>query len=81
VGRRRVDAFPLLLRALRDAIRRWKGGARQRGLGAERLDITQSSSLITSTPTGGSGVGAGRLPHWSNPGGGVSSSGTSTTTA
>jgi hypothetical protein len=42
-------------------------------------DITQSSPLITSTPTGGSGAGAGRLSHWPYPGGGMSSSGTSTT--
>jgi hypothetical protein len=46
-----------------------------------RPDILQPSSLITSTPTGGLGAGAGRLPHWSHPGGRVSSSGTSTTAA
>jgi hypothetical protein len=46
---------------------------------AGRPDITQPSSLITSTPTGGSGAGVGRLSHWSHPGGGTSSSGTSTT--
>jgi hypothetical protein len=48
---------------------------------ARRPDITRASSLTTSAPTGGSGAGAGRLPHWSHPGGGVSSSGTSTTAA
>jgi hypothetical protein len=26
VGRRHVDAFPLMLRALRDAVQSWKGG-------------------------------------------------------
>jgi hypothetical protein len=44
-----------------------------------RPDIMQSSSLITSTPTGGSGAGAGRFSHWPHPSGGTSSSGTSTT--
>jgi hypothetical protein len=44
-----------------------------------RPDITQPSSLITSTPTGGSRAGAGRFSHWPHPGGGTSSSGTSTT--
>jgi hypothetical protein len=48
---------------------------------AGRSDITRPSSLTTSAPTGGSGAGAGRLPHWSHPGGGVSSSGTFTTAA
>jgi hypothetical protein len=42
-------------------------------------DITQPSSLITSTPAGGSGAGAARLSHWPHLGGGTSSSGTSTT--
>jgi hypothetical protein len=46
---------------------------------AGRPDITQPSSLIMSTPTGGSGAGAGGLAHWSHPGGGTSSSGISTT--
>jgi hypothetical protein len=43
-------------------------------------DIMQSSSLITSTPTGGSGAGAGRFSHWPHPGGGTSLFETSTTT-
>jgi hypothetical protein len=43
--------------------------------------ITQPSSRITSTPTAGSGAGAGQVPHWPHPGGGVSSSGISTTAA
>jgi hypothetical protein len=46
-----------------------------------RPDITQPSSLITSTPTGGSGASAGRYSHWPHPGGGASSSGISTTVA
>jgi hypothetical protein len=81
VGRRRVDTFPLLLGVHRGAVRSWKDRARRRGSApsAGRPDITQSSSLITSTPTRGSGAGAGTHPHWSHPGGGVSSSGTSTT--
>jgi hypothetical protein len=40
-----------------------------------------SSSLTTSAPVGGSGAGAGRLTHWSQPGGRTSSSGISTTAA
>jgi hypothetical protein len=58
VGRWRVDAFPLLLRVRCGAVRSWKGGTRRRCLGAVRRvpDITQPSSLITSTPTGGSGL-------------------------
>jgi hypothetical protein len=40
-----------------------------------------SSPLTTNAPVGGSGADAGRLAHWSQPGGGTSSSGTSTTTA
>jgi hypothetical protein len=47
--------------------------------GKWRPDITEPSSLITNTPTGGSGVGEGRLSHWLHPGGGTSSSETSTT--
>jgi hypothetical protein len=39
------------------------------------------SSLTMSAPVGGSGAGAGRLTHWSQPGGGTSSSGISTTAA
>jgi hypothetical protein len=35
----------------------------------------------TSAPAWGSGAGVGRLPHWSHPGGGVSSSGISTAVA
>jgi hypothetical protein len=48
---------------------------------ARRPDTTPPSSLTTSTPVGGSGAGAGRFLHWSHPGGGVSSSGISTTAA
>jgi hypothetical protein len=72
VDQRRTDTFPLLFRARDDEASAPSAG---------RPDITQPSSLITSTPTGGSGAGAGMLPHWSHPGGGVSSSGTSTTAA
>jgi hypothetical protein len=81
VSRWCVDAFPLLLQACGGAARSWKGGMRRRGLDAVRCrpDITQPSSLITSTPAGGSGAGVGRLTHWSHPGGGTSSSGISTT--
>jgi hypothetical protein len=43
---------------------------------ADRCDITQPSSRITNT---GSRVDAGQIPHWPHPGGGASSSATSTT--
>jgi hypothetical protein len=46
---------------------------------AGRTDITQSSSLITSTPVGGSGAGVGKLTQRSHPGGRTSSSEISTT--
>jgi hypothetical protein len=40
-----------------------------------------SSHRLTSAPAWDSGAGVGRLPHWSHPGGGVSSSGISTAVA
>jgi hypothetical protein len=81
VGRRLVDAFPLLLRAHRDAIRSWKGGTRRRGLDTVRRAPRHHAAAVPhhEHPHRGSGAGAGRLPHWSHPGSGVSSFGTSTT--
>jgi hypothetical protein len=85
VGRRCAGALPLLLRMCRGATRSWEGGARRQGLGAiswaPQCSAAPPSSLTTSTPVGGSGAGAGRLTHWSQPGGGTSSSGTSTIAA
>jgi hypothetical protein len=43
--------------------------------------VAPPSPLTTSAPVGGSGASAGRLTHWSQPGGGTSSSGISTTAA
>jgi hypothetical protein len=40
--------------------------------------ITQPSSCISNTPAAGSGAGVGQFSHWPHPGGGASSSGTST---
>jgi hypothetical protein len=47
----------------------------------QRRGITQPSARTTNTPATGSGAGAGRFSHWTHPGGGVSSSGMSTTAA
>jgi hypothetical protein len=83
VGRRCAGALPLLLQMCRGAARSREGGARRRGPDAvSRAPSTAPlSSLTTSAPVGGSGAGAGRLTHWSLPGGGTSSSGISTTAA
>jgi hypothetical protein len=83
MGRRRARALPLLLQARHGGIR---GGEVARDDEASapcigRRGITQLSSCITSTPTAGSGAGAGQLSHWPHPGGGASSSGISSTAA
>jgi hypothetical protein len=70
VSRRRVNAFPLRLWMRRGVARSWKGGVRRRSTPCTGCpDITQLSSLITSTPVGGSGAEMGWLTHWSHPDG------------
>jgi hypothetical protein len=81
VGRWCVGVLPLVLRMCRGATRSWKGGARRRGPGtiSQAPSAAQPSPLTTSAPVGGSEASVGKLTHWSQPGGGTSSSGISTT--
>jgi hypothetical protein len=84
VGRRCAGALPLLLRVCHEATRSREGGARPRGPNAVSRpppSAAPPSSLTTRAPVEGSGADAGRLTHWSQPGGGTSSSGISTTAA
>jgi hypothetical protein len=83
VGWRRAGMLPLLLRMRGGATRSWKGGVRRRGPGtiSRAPSAAPPLPLTTSTPVEGSGAGAGRLTHWSQPGGRTSSSGISTIAA
>jgi hypothetical protein len=73
VGQRRARALPLRLWTRRGAV--WGGRAACDNEASTPCvgcrDITQPSSLITSTPAVGSRAGAGQFAHWPHLGGGV----------
>jgi hypothetical protein len=83
VGRRCAGTLPLLLwmRAGPPEAGRVARDEKASSPSAGHPGAAPPSSLTTSAPVGGSRAGAGRLTHWSQPGGGTSSSGISTTAA
>jgi hypothetical protein len=77
VGRRGVDMLLLLLQVRRESSARRRGSAPSTGC----LSAASTSPRATRAPAEASGADAGGLAHWSQPGGGTSSSsGISTTT-
>jgi hypothetical protein len=83
VGRWCAGALPLLLRMCRGAAQSREGGVRRRGPGAFSRAPQRRASVVPhhERPRRALGAGAGKLTHWSQPGGGTSSSGISTTAA